>query len=82
MSADIINQIKMWDRIEIITTQRIQWVSPAADGVIPTPHGIWTVAGILVKDGNKELLVTKRGSACRVPIQDVRVLQSTERTYG
>lgn len=68
-------QIKMWDKVSITTTKRINWVS-APDGIIPTPHGIWTVVGILGSD----LLASKNGCMCRVPLQDIQLL--TEQSDG
>ena len=64
-------QINMWDMVRIITTKRINWVS-APEGIIPIPHGVWTVVGILGTD----LLVSKESCLCRVPIKDAEILSA------
>lgn len=63
-------QINMFDKIRIMTTKHINWVSSPAN-TVPTPHGVWTVVGILGLD----LLVSKQICMCRVPISDIQLLE-------
>lgn len=64
--------IKQFDKIQILTTRNIRWVSHP-HGMIPTPHGIWTIVGILKVDDGYDLLVSKRSCMCRVPLKDARL---------
>jgi hypothetical protein len=64
-------EIEQFDRVKLKTTKHIEYLS-ADPGVMPTPHGIWRVVGILA---NTLLIAKKEANAlCRVPVSDVYVV--------
>ena len=59
--------IKQFDQVELLSTRHITYLSDRP-GQIPSPHGVWSVIGII--DGT--LLLSKGTALVRVPIIDVR----------
>jgi hypothetical protein len=64
--------IKQLDNIELLTTKNISYLS-APPGNSPSPHGIWSVIGII--EGG-DVLACKDKATIRVPLQDIRKVQS------
>lgn len=59
--------IKQFDQCELLSTRHITYLSDRP-GQLPSPHGIWSVVGIV--DGS--LLLSKGTALIRVPIIDVK----------
>lgn len=70
--------IKQFDVVQLKTTKRVTFlVSP--DGNTVSPHGFWSVVGIIDKT---DLLVCKDGATCRIPIEDVtKVAEFDEKKF-
>lgn len=70
------SRIEQFDRVQILTTKNIKWLSIPEGVPDPSPHGVWSVICI-VKD---ELLICKRGVSCKVPVGDIKKVESS--TFG
>lgn len=64
--------IKQLDNIELLTTKNISYLS-APPGNSPSPHGIWSVIGII--EGG-DVLACKDKAIIRVPLKDIKKVQS------
>ena len=64
MSQPLLQQL---DQVELLTTKNVRYLS-AKPGVSPTPHGLWSVVGIVEGD----ILISKDGALVRIPVNDVK----------
>ena len=63
--------LQQLDQVELLTTRRVDYLS-ARPGSAPSPHGIWSVIGII---GGKALLA-KEGALIRIPLNDIRKISN------
>lgn len=63
--------IQQLDQVELLTVKRVTYLS-ARPGYSPSPHGIWSVVGIL--DG--DALLAKDNALIRIPLSDIRKVSS------
>ncbi|MCK9558120.1 MAG: hypothetical protein M0R50_08795 [Candidatus Cloacimonetes bacterium] len=66
--------VRQLDQVELLTVKRVKWLS-TKPGYSPSPHGIWSVVGII--DG--EALVAKDDTLIRIPLSDIRKAHAYDR---
>lgn len=66
--------IQQLDQVEILTVKRVKWLS-TKPGYSPSPHGRWSVVGLI--DG--EALLAKDDTLIRIPLSDIRKVQTNDR---
>jgi hypothetical protein len=64
--------VKQLDLVELLTTRNVTYLS-AKPGHAPSPHGKWSVIGIIE---GKDILVSREEAVIRIPISDVRKVES------
>lgn len=64
--------IKQLDLVQILTVKNVSYLS-AKPGQSPSPHGKWTVVGILE---GKDILISKDEALIRIPLADVRKVEN------
>ncbi len=63
--------LRQFDQVEIITTKHVSYLS-ARPGEAPSPHGVWSVVGIV----DSKALIAKDGALIHVPLNDLRKVSS------
>lgn len=64
--------IKQLDRVELITTKSVSYMA-SKPGHSPSPHGKWTVVGIIE---GRDIIASKDEALIRIPLSDVRKVES------
>ena len=59
--------LQQFDQVELITVRNVSYLS-AKPGHSPSPHGLWSVIGLV--DG--QALIAKAGALIRIPLNDIR----------
>lgn len=60
-------EIRQLDRVQILTTRNVKYVSNRP-GQTTDPHGFWSVVGFV----SKEALIAKGTALVRIPIGDIQ----------
>lgn len=66
--------IQQLDQVELLTVKRVKYLS-TKPGFAPSPHGRWSVVGII--DG--DALLAKDETLIRIPLGDIRKVCTNDR---
>jgi hypothetical protein len=66
--------IQQLDQVELLTVKRVKYLS-TKPGYAPSPHGKWSVVGII--DG--DALLAKDNTLIRIPLADIRKVHTHNR---
>ena len=66
--------LQQFDQVEIITVRNVSYLS-ARPGQSPSPHGIWSVIGLV----GGQALIAKSGALIRIPLNDIRKVSACNR---
>lgn len=63
--------LQQFDQVELLTVRNVDYLS-ARPGFAPSPHGIWSVIGLVAG----KVLLAKDGTLIRIPLNDIRKVSS------
>ena len=66
--------LQQFDQVELITVRNVSYLS-AKPGHSPSPHGIWSVVGLV----GGEALVAKGDVLIKIPLNDIRKVSVCDR---
>ena len=66
--------LQQFDQVELITIRNVSYLS-AKPGHSPSPHGIWSVVGLV----GGEALVAKGDVLIKIPLNDIRKVSVCDR---